>query len=88
MPYINENDCMKTVEWMKDAVFYQIFIDRFFMGDKEKDKSYINLKWGELPNPKSFAGGDLKGIIEKLPYIKALGIGAICLLYTSDAADD
>lgn len=79
MPYINENDCMKTVEWMKDAVFYQIFIDRFFMGDKEKDKSYINLKWGELPNPKSFAGGDLKGIIEKLPYIKALGIGAIYL---------
>ncbi len=87
MPYINENDCMKTVDWMKDTVFYQIFVDRFFMGDGEKDKSYINLKWGELPNPKSFAGGDLKGIIEKLPYIRALGIKAIYLtpVFRSDS---
>ena len=87
MPYINENDCMKTVEWMKDTVFYQIFVDRFFMGDWEKDKSYINLKWGELPNPKSFAGGDLKGIIEKLPYIRELGIKAIYLtpVFRSDS---
>lgn len=78
-PYINEADITECVPWMKSAVFYQIFVDRFHMGDKEKDTSYINLKWGEIPNPKSFAGGDIKGIIEKLDYIKELGCNAIYL---------
>ena len=79
IPYINEIDIHKEVKWLKNAVFYQIFIDRFLIGDKEKDKSYINLKWGDKPNPKSFAGGDLKGIIEKLEYIKSLGVNVIYL---------
>lgn len=79
IPYINEVDVHKEVKWLKNAVFYQIFIDRFLMGDEEKDKSYINLKWGEKPNPKSFAGGDLRGIIEKLDYIKSLGVNVIYL---------
>lgn len=78
-PYINDADIVKCVPWMKNAVFYQIFVDRFNMADKDKDKSYINLKWGEIPNPKSFAGGDLKGITEKLDYIKELGCNAIYL---------
>lgn len=56
--YINECDLIKPVKWMDTATFYQIFVERFNMGDKQKDKSYINLKWGEIPNPKSFAGGD------------------------------
>lgn len=78
-PYINDVDIVKCVPWMKKAVFYQIFVDRFNMGNKEKDTSYVNLKWGDVPNPKSFAGGDLKGIIEKLDYIKELGCNAIYL---------
>lgn len=78
-PYINEADIMDCVPWMKTAVFYQIFVDRFHMADKEKDTSYINCKWGEIPTPKSFAGGDIKGIIEKLDYIKSLGCNAIYL---------
>ncbi len=78
-PYINEADIMECVPWMKTASFYQIFVDRFYQGDKEKDDSYINLKWGEIPSPKSFAGGDLKGIIEKLDYIEELGCDTIYL---------
>lgn len=78
-PYINEADIMGCVPWMKTASFYQIFVDRFYQGDKEKDDSYINLKWGEIPSPKSFAGGDLKGIIEKLDYIEELGCDTIYL---------
>lgn len=77
--YINECDIMKPVEWMNTAAFYQIFVERFYMGDLQKDKSYINLKWGELPNPKSFAGGDIKGITEKLRYLGNLGINALYL---------
>lgn len=78
-PYINEADIMECVPWMKTATFYQIFVDRFRQGDMEKDNSYINLKWGEIPTPKSFAGGDLKGIIEKLDYIEELGCNTIYL---------
>lgn len=79
MPYINRNDVMPMVDWMKDAVFYQIFVDRFRIGDTKKDMSYVNMKWGELPTPKSFAGGDLRGITEKIDYIAGLGITAIYL---------
>lgn len=77
--YINECDIIKSVEWMKTATFYQIFVERFYMGNNQKDKSYINLEWGEIPNPKSFAGGDIKGITEKLPYLSGLGINALYL---------
>ena len=77
--YINKCDVIETVPWMKDAIFYQIFVDRFARGSKDKDESYINLKWGELPNPKSFAGGDIKGIVDHLEYLKNLGINAIYL---------
>lgn len=79
MPYIQESDLHEFVPWLETAVFYQIFIERFFMGDDTKDKEYINLNWGDIPNPKSFAGGDLEGIIQKLDYIKSLGINAIYL---------
>lgn len=78
-PYINSADILKKEEWLSQASFYQIFIDRFCMADENKDKSYINLKWGDIPNPKSFAGGDLKGILSKLDYIKALGCDALYL---------
>lgn len=79
MPYINRNDVMNVVDWMRKAVFYQIFVDRFRQGDFKKDMSYINMKWGGTPTPKNFAGGDLKGIIEKLDYLQQLGITAIYL---------
>lgn len=79
MPYIHEADYFKPVEWMKDAVFYQIFPERFRRGDFSKDDSYINQAWEDLPKPNSFAGGDLKGIIEKLDHIKDLGVNALYL---------
>lgn len=78
--YLNDCDILKPVEWMRTARFYQIFVERFNIGDKSADKSYVNLKWGGIPNPKSFAGGDLKGIIQKLEYIK--DVGADCLYLT------
>ena len=78
-PYINRADLPKKVEWLERAAFYQIFVDRFCIGDQRKDASYVNLAWGEIPDPKSFAGGDLRGIIQKLDYIKDLGCSALYL---------
>lgn len=79
LPYINSSDVMPVVSWVRTAVFYEIFVDRFFRGDMRKDDKYINLKWGDIPTPKSFAGGDLDGITAKLDYLKELGITAVYL---------
>jgi cyclomaltodextrinase / maltogenic alpha-amylase / neopullulanase len=79
MPYINKKDIHEIVDWMRGAVFYEIFIDRFNQGKKDKDTAYINLGWGEIPSPKSFTGGDIPGITKKLDYIKELGVNGIYL---------
>jgi len=79
LPYINENDVMPLVEWMPGSVFYQIFVDRFCVGDENKDMSYIDMRWGDKPTTKSHAGGDLRGIIKRLDYLKDLGISGIYL---------
>lgn len=77
--YINDIDVHKVVSWADEAVFYQIFIDRFNRGDFTKDDSYIDMKCNEEPTRTSFMGGDIKGITEKLDYLEDLGINAIYL---------
>ncbi len=79
LPYINPADVHREVPWMRNAVFYEIFVDRFYRGREEKDDAYINMEWGEKPNPRSFAGGDITGITKKLDYIKGLGVNALYL---------
>lgn len=85
MPYINQADLFPCVPWMKEAVFYQIFVDRFCKGNEQKNQSYITMNWGEKPTPTNFAGGDLQGILAKLDYLSDLGINAIYLspIFTS-----
>ena len=72
-------------------VMYQIFPDRFFIGDYRADIGRTTRSdWGGLPfynNDKNsadfigsdFFGGNLRGIIEKLDYLKELGISIIYL---------
>ncbi|MCL2051796.1 MAG: glycoside hydrolase family 13 protein [Lachnospiraceae bacterium] len=80
LPYVNKADTLSPVEWLNNAIFYQIFIDRFYQAEgTNKETAYINLKWGKKPGPKSFAGGDLKGICEKLDYLLSLGVTALYL---------
>lgn len=79
LPYINEADIPQEVNWMKEAVFYEIFVERFNCGRDKKEKSYITMEWGDKPESKSFAGGDLQGIIKKLDYIDSLGVNALYL---------
>lgn len=78
--YINDDDVIQNVGWLNNAVFYQIFVDRFCCSDKAiKIKSKINAEWDELPTPTSFYGGNLDGITQKLDYINGLGATAIYL---------
>lgn len=78
--YINDDDVIQNVGWLNNAVFYQIFVDRFCCSYKAIGiKSKINAEWDELPTPTSFYGGNLDGITENLDYIKELGATAIYL---------
>ncbi len=64
--------------WVKDAVFYEIFPDRFYNGDKKNDPPIVS-RWGDPPTRDNFFGGDLQGILDKLDYLEELGITAIYL---------
>ncbi len=82
-----------TPEWAKGAVMYQIFTDRFCNGDKNTDVRnreyyYANrlvehaAQWDTLPEAYDVHrhyGGDLTGVIEKLPYLKELGVEVLYL---------
>ncbi len=62
--------------WVKDATFYQIFPERFYNGDLSNDPARAE-RWDGKPKRDNFFGGDLSGVIEKLPYLVSLGIDAI-----------
>ena len=96
-------------EWVKKAVWYQIFPERFWNGDPANDPTLEDIKEGwpylqpegwqthpwnsdwyklqpwELNTGLGFYpnaglrryGGDLQGIIDRLPYLEELGITAI-----------
>lgn len=77
-PFINKEDIHEVPNWVKEAVFYQIFPDRFAIGD-EREKTYPLAKWSSKPKWNSYYGGDLEGIRKNLSYLKELGITAIYL---------
>lgn len=79
--------------WYRNACWYQIFPDRFYKADigintaitdrydKNGNPIYVELSpWSKI-NPTWYDkyGGNIKGITEKIPYLKALGINAIWL---------
>ncbi len=79
----------KTPDWMKNAVVYQIFPDRFYRAG-ETEFHGIRREWGETPYYKAsqfggeytsddFFGGNFAGLREKLPYLKDLGVTAVYL---------
>lgn len=67
---------VRTPDWVKDAVFYQIFPDRFAKSDRVSKPSNLQ-PWGATPTYNGFQGGDLLGVAEKLDYLVDLGINAI-----------
>ena len=69
---------MTTPYWLQDAVFYQIFPDRFANGNPANDPANVQ-KWGAKPTNWHFQGGDLRGIIQRFDYLLELGINAIYL---------
>jgi len=81
----------KAVSWAPNAIVYQIFPDRFFNGDPSNDTFnrpgpdcgggyYVHTNENDDPTGScDFFGGDLQGIIDKLPYLKDLGVNTLYL---------
>ena len=83
----------QTPDWMHHANIYQIMVDRFYNGDetgeliRARDDITVHADWYERPSPqqsgngdnyaRDFFGGNLKGVEEKLSYLKDLGVTAI-----------
>ena len=65
---IDDSDVPK---WVRDAIIYHIFLDRFYPGD--------GVPWKKPTNLSGFFGGTLRGAIQKLDYIQSLGCNAIYL---------
>lgn len=81
--------------WYREGIIYQIFVDRFFNGNNDKsitnpkENIFIYGNWNDEPlyiKDKDgkilrwdFFGGNLKGIVKKLDYLKSLGVSIIYL---------
>ncbi len=88
----------KHPKWLYGGIMYHIFVDRFKSSGKcpKKKSAIINKDWyngipqypefpGAYVENNMFFGGDLYGVIEKLDYIKSLGVSCIYLSPIFDA---
>mgnify|MGYP001019460223 CR=1 FL=1 len=80
-----------TPDWAKGAIFYQIYVDRFYNGDRSNDvekDEYVYIgegtdkvtDWFKYPaamGVREFYGGDIAGVWQKLDYLQELGVDAI-----------
>jgi neopullulanase len=60
-----------------DDVIYLIMPDRFADGDPSNDDPAKSKGLYDRSKPRFYHGGDLQGVINKLPYLKSLGVTAI-----------
>jgi cyclomaltodextrinase len=79
---------INTPDWVKQAVFYQIFPDRFAKSHPPNDTKSCRQPgggwqpdklepWDAPPTLQGYKGGNLWGVIDKLDYLLDLGINAI-----------
>ena len=71
---------IQTPDWVKHAVFYQIFPDRFAKSKQPRKRllqNFIWEEWHEVPTLQGYKGGDLWGVMEQLDYLQDIGINAI-----------
>jgi neopullulanase len=66
----------QTPDWVRDAVFYQIFPDRFARSPAAPKPRHLD-EWGAVPTRHRYQGGDLIGVVDRLDYLQDLGINAL-----------
>ena len=77
-PWLNPSDIISPPEWVSKTIWYQIMPDRFSRSSDFKNDGRFK-DWADMTSPhwSDIYGGSLKGITERLPYLKELGIGGI-----------
>ena len=65
-----------TPAWVRDAIFYQIFPDRFASSARVVKPGQLE-PWDAPPTVHGFKGGDLLGVVEHLDHLERLGINAV-----------
>lgn len=77
-PWMNEIDIAKSPTWVNETIWYQIFPERFCNGNLENDPEGV-LPWREQGSVRNqeFFGGDLDGVIQKLDYLRDLGVNGL-----------
>jgi maltose/moltooligosaccharide transporter len=60
-----------------DDLIYLIMPDRFANGDPSNDDPAVSKGLFDRSKPRYYHGGDLQGIIDRLPYLKDLGVTAL-----------
>jgi len=87
-------------DWIEGGLFYHVFVDRFYKSGKctPRPGAVVRDDWGGTPYYKpdaegimhnnDFFGGDLYGVVEKLPYLVELGVTCIYLSPVFEAASN
>lgn len=76
-PVLAKEDIFQIPEWSRDAIVYHIFPDRFNKGEEKLSDNYPD--WYGDVNNEIILGGTIKGILEKIDYLKELGINTLYL---------
>jgi len=66
----------RTPDWVKHAVFYQVFPDRFARSERVPKPAHLE-PWDDPPTVHGYKGGDLLGVVEHLDHLQALGVTAL-----------
>jgi len=81
LPFVHNSDINSTPAWVKSTIWYQIFPERF--AKAKTSRSHPNEKeiagWGsqEPSGATDFFGGNFEGVMEKISYLKNLGINGV-----------
>lgn len=75
-----------TFDFRQETIYF-VFLDRFSDGDASNNSGNNPLTY-DPSNLKKYVGGDIRGLINKLPYLKSLGITAIWITPPVDNADN
>ncbi len=84
-PCICHADIYQAPAWSKTVTWYQIFMDRFYPSNTPNK---LALPFGSVTkgiHNHQYFGGCIQGVIEKIPYLKSLGITGIYFTPIFDA---
>ena len=72
------SETVHTPDWVKHAVFYQVFPDRFARSGRVLQPSGLE-PWSTPPTVHGYKGGDLLGVVDRLDHLGDLGVTALYL---------